>query len=352
MHSSKQHSTSGKKLMPVIFMAAAVLFALLGFGLLTASADTTYYISDNGKVSRHSTSTTDPEAILAEAGLELGIDDTYTITESDGFPEINIQRIQYITINNGGQILRTSSYGETVQELLEHHQLTWSEDDIISQPLDAQTYDGMEIQISRTTFATESYTRAESFEVIRQEDENLPEGLEKIITAGSDGEVLVTERVTYADGVETARELVSEEVTREPVAQVVVVGTAPAEEAEGKLSIGDGVIVTPEGDVLTYTQRKTMTATAYTCEATGGVGITATGTPARVGAIAVDPKVIPYGTRMYILTQDGYAIYGIATAEDTGHPDFICGNRIDLYYDTEAECVQFGVRKCDVYILG
>ena len=347
MHSSKHIPLTKRTLILTILVAVVAVC-----GMLSASADSLYYISDNGKVSRHYTSSTNPEDILAELGLELGIDDTYTITESDGYPEINIQRIQYITIDNGGQILRTSSYGETVQELLQRNHLTWDEDDVISEPLDAETYDGMELSISRTTYATESYARTMPFETVRREDENLPEGLEKIVTAGSDGEVLVTERVTYANGQETARELISEEVSRESVDQVVVVGTMPAEQAEGKLSIGDGVIVTPEGDVLTYTRRKTMTATAYTCEATGGVGITATGTPARVGAIAVDPKVIPYGTRMYILTQDGYAIYGIATAEDTGHPDFICGNRIDLYYDTEAECVQFGVRKCDVYILG
>ena len=77
--------------------------------------------------------------------------------------------------------------------------------------------------------------------------------------------------------------------------------------------------------------------------------LTATGTTARVGAIAVDPKVIPYGTRMYIQSADGSIVYGVATAEDCGGA--IKGNKIDLFFDSYDACIQFGVRTCTVYIL-
>ena len=77
--------------------------------------------------------------------------------------------------------------------------------------------------------------------------------------------------------------------------------------------------------------------------------ITATGTKARVGAIAVDPKVIPYGTKMFIVTEDGQYVYGEATAEDCG--GLIKGNRIDLFFDTVEECYAFGARMCQVYFL-
>ena len=52
------------------------------------------------------------------------------------------------------------------------------------------------------------------------------------------------------------------------------------------------------------------------------------------------------------ITEDGSYVYGIATAEDAGHPDYICGNRLDLFFNTKAECVSFGAQPCDVYILG
>ena len=109
-------------------------------------------------------------------------------------------------------------------------------------------------------------------------------------------------------------------------------------------SISGNYITTSSGDVLYYSDCFTVEATAYT-----GGGTTATGTPARYGAIAVDPDVIPYGTRMYIVSNDGYWIYGEATAEDCGGA--INGYIIDLYFDSYDTCIQFGRRDCTVYIL-
>ncbi len=355
MHSNKHfHFPAASLFLLIVLLIAGVIvmFGPTGVGVITASAETTYMINDNGKVSYYTTSATDPADVLDEAGLELGIDDTYTITESNGYPGIYVQRVQTVTIDNGGQLLRTGSYGETVESLLNRLNVSWDEDDTISENLDAETYDGMMITISRKTYATESYSKTIPNKTVYRDDPTMPEGQEEVVTAGSDGEMLCTARVTYENGQEVDRKVLSNHVTKAPVNQVIAVGTAPAEQTKGELTIGDGVITTADGDVLTYTSRKTMVATGYSCESTGGYGITATGTRARVGAIAVDPNVIPYGTRMFIVTQDGSYIYGIATAEDTGHPDYISGNRIDLYYDTIAECVEFGVRNCDVYILG
>ena len=77
---------------------------------------------------------------------------------------------------------------------------------------------------------------------------------------------------------------------------------------------------------------------------------TATMTVVHIGTIAVDPRVIPYGTRMFIVSNDGEYIYGVSTAEDCGGA--IKGKRIDLYYPTLWECNQFGVRDCTIYFLG
>ena len=109
-------------------------------------------------------------------------------------------------------------------------------------------------------------------------------------------------------------------------------------------SVSDNYITTSSGEVLYYSDCFTVEATAY-C----GGGTTATGTPARYGAIAVDPDVIPYGTRMYIVSCDGNWVYGVATAEDCGGA--INGYIIDLYFDSYDTCIQFGRRDCTVYIL-
>jgi len=62
--------------------------------------------------------------------------------------------------------------------------------------------------------------------------------------------------------------------------------------------------------------------------------------------VAVDKKVIPLGTRMYIVTDDGI-VYGLSVAEDTG----VKGNKVDLYDETYEQCINFGRRACTVYIL-
>ena len=60
--------------------------------------------------------------------------------------------------------------------------------------------------------------------------------------------------------------------------------------------------------------------------------------------------IIPYGSRMFIVSNDGVYIYGVAVAEDCGGA--IKGDRIDLYLPTYEECVEFGRRTCTIYFLG
>ena len=118
----------------------------------------------------------------------------------------------------------------------------------------------------------------------------------------------------------------------------------PTPEPSAAPASSGNTITTSDGQVLSYSSTLSVQATAYT-----GGGVTATGTSARYGAIAVDPKVIPYGTKMYIISDDGKWIYGVATAEDCGGA--IKGNIIDLYFDDYNTCIQFGRRNCTVYIL-
>ncbi len=110
-----------------------------------------------------------------------------------------------------------------------------------------------------------------------------------------------------------------------------------------------GLIATWDGKLMPYTGVLRCSCTAYTTELQLNK-ITATGTVAHVGGVAVDPRVIPYGTEMYIVAEDGSWAYGYARAEDCGGG--IKGNKIDLFMDTYYECIQFGVRPAYIYILG
>ena len=70
---------------------------------------------------------------------------------------------------------------------------------------------------------------------------------------------------------------------------------------------------------------------------------------AQYGVVAVDPSVIPLGTKLYIEAVDGSWTYGYAVAGDTGGA--IKGNRIDLFFNSNAEAMSFGRRQAKVYVL-
>ncbi len=327
----------------------------------TVFAKSTYLINDGGRVMIHSTYATDPAAILTEAGLTLGKDDTFTTEPGAGMPEITVQRKQLISVIYGSKTTTVISYGETVESLLNRLHLQLDQDVVLSEPLDAFTYDGMVLTVSKSAVTEQTYTERVPFETRYCYDPSLPEGQEVILTAGVEGQMLCTVRVEYRNGEEVSRTLLSQDLIQQPVDAVIAIGTYTDNKDQtdmptdppakpGKPTIADGVIITPDGEVLTYTNAMQMVATAYNNADPGCTIWTATGTLCRVGAIAVDPSVIPYGTRMYIVTNDGRYVYGIAVAEDCGGS--IKGNRVDLYFDTVQECINFGIRNCTVYFLG
>ena len=352
MHKVKRLALERK----VLFIRVAAILLPLAIALLllsqTVFAQTTYVITDGSRVLVYTTSATDPEAVLGEAGLKLGADDTYTTTQAlDGGSEINIRRSQQILIDHYGEQMEVVSYGETVEQLLKRLNLTWEEGDTISLPLDAETFDGMELAVARVLHQNQTYTRAIAHETVYCSDASLPEGTEKVLTQGVDGQAVCEANVTYINGKESERSILSERVVSQPVDEVIAVGCGTAEEktASEMPIIDEDTITLPTGEVLTYRRTIRSLATAYYNKFNKP---TALGTEARVGAIAVDPRYIPYGTRMFIISEDGEYIYGMATAEDCGNLNHIVGTRVDLFYETKRECDLFGSRYCTIYILG
>ena len=348
MHILKMFALERKNLF--IRAAALVIVPLLVVLLLSQPvfAETTYVITDGSRILVYTTTATDPETILDEAGLALGADDTYTMQANDGNSEITVQRGQTISIDYYGTEMEVTSFGETVEELLTRLNLSWGEDDVITLDLKQDTFDGMAFSISSIVQKEQTYTGTVPYETIYCNDATLTTGETAVLSEGSNGTTTCTALVTYVNGVETERQILSERVSQQPVNEVIAVGTAEAVETNPDMPIIDeNTITLPTGEVLPYTKVITSLATAY-CDK----GLTATGTQARVGAIAVDPRRIPYGTRLFIMSNDGEYIYGVATAEDTGSRDHIVGTRIDLHFDTKWECIQFGARDCQVYFLG
>ncbi len=177
--------------------------------------------------------------------------------------------------------------------------------------------------------------------IIRRANPSLSKGEMVVVQEGSDGVQEVEYEVTYTDGVETGREPVSYETVVEATDEIVEYGTADPAEAAA-----------PSDKPFDYKYVIECTATAYdpSPEENGGWGgMSATGIPLQKGVVAVDPSVIPLGSRVYIEAPDGSWSYGYAVAADTGGA--IKGKRVDLLFLTKSECNDFGRRQCLVYVL-
>ena len=316
----------------------------------TVFAKTTYVITDGDQVKVHSTYASDPADVLTEAGIHLDDVDIFVTAPGDGVSEITVHRGMAVVIDYLGEQMDVISYGETVAELLDRLDLTVSPEAEVSVPMDTPVADGMEFQVSITVMSEDTYTVDIPYETVYQETNLLKAGTEVVLTKGANGQKLCTAEVTYINGKESIRNVLTEEVTKEPVAHVIAVGTGDGTVKNGKPIIGDGVIIAPNGDVLTFSNVAKFSATAYTHTDPGCTTITATGTKVHIGTVAVDPTVIPYGTRMFIVSKDGRYIYGVSTAEDCGSS--IKNMKVDLYFPTYDECIQFGVRDVYIYFLG
>ena len=287
----------------------------------------------------------------------------YVASGRTGF-DITLTRARSVVIHRQGETIRErAARKETFSHLL--HRL-----DIVLSPLEMVAVDlsGQEIVLTIGEDITyyDKVDEPAPFETVRVANPEMKEGTEKVVQKGVDGVRTSIYEVVWTNGQLSSRQFV-EKLASTAVDQIVEYGTAvpqPEKSSGGSVSgsvvagsgggiakvvknaDGSGVLHLNSGPPLPFSSVKSMTATAYTAGHGGATSTTATGTFVQVGTVAVDKRVIPLGTRMYIVTNDGI-VYGVGVAEDTG----VRGNSIDLYYDTYQECIQFGRRSCTVYIL-
>lgn len=309
---------------------------------------TTWTILDGGRVYSSTGFLREPEAILRAAGVELSSVAAYT-REAE---TITVHRNPRVTVIYHGQQIETEIQGETAGELLKKLGLPLDVNDRLSVPEETVLEGGMTFRVDRVLQREERRTQVEPYQVITYYASYLPEGDRVVLTKGRDGELLLSEFVCYVNSVETQRELLEQTRTLAPRAEIQALGTGgvtgPGITQEP--IIGDGVILLPTGEKLDYTRVDYVRATAYTHSDPGCTSTTATGTKVHHGTVAVDPRYIPYGTRMFIMASDGNYIYGLCEAEDCGGD--IKGDRVDLYLPNTEACMDFGRRRCTVYFLG
>lgn len=281
---------------------------------------------------------------------DLGSRLVYTTSGRSGY-DVTLTSGQMVQIERDGETKTTRCKTETISQLLDRMDITLSPLEMVAVDLSGEE---VVLTIGEDITYYDRVSEPATFETVRVANPDMLEGEEKVVQEGADGVRTSIYEVVWSNGQQVSRQFV-EELDSTAVDKIVEYGTAKPQPAastpSGSVSVtknadGSGTLTFSSGEKLNFSSAKTMTATAYTAGHGGADYTTATGTLVDVGTVAVDKSVIPLGTRMFIITNDGI-VYGTAVARDTG----VRGNVIDLYYNTYRECIEFGRRSCTVYIL-
>ena len=279
------------------------------------------------------------EEVLDRTGITLTDNKSVTpslntvITDDTNIYVYNAKNIKLTT--NGTEMSVKAPEG-TVENALNILGYTVTDNDILSVDKNAQVEDDMEIILKKVTYVDEVSTEKISYDTIEKDSDDILTGESKVSQNGADGEKEVTKRCKYIDGKYVSTKVIGEKVTKEPVDKVILNGTKR------------GTTTDTSGAPVSYRYMVSGSGTAYTA-APGS--LTATGATVYEGGVAVNPAIIPYGSKLYIEAADGSHVYGYATAVDTGGALMDGSAIVDLFYFSYDDCVNFGRRDVNVYVL-
>lgn len=335
-------SLSAKNLTAAAVCSAVVVSTCCSFAYATPST-VTICDTDSTPITVK-TNGTSVQKVLDRQGIVLndGGKTNVALNESaSNNSVIEIYRAMPVKITVGGVTNEYRTTKKLVSDVLAEVGVAASEEDVTPRMTDVVEA-GDEIVVSTEDSQIVTVSEKIAYNTVEIENPDLAPGERVVTQYGSDGEKEITYKIFYRDGAEVSRERINEVVLAD--AQDEVVEYSPQEEFEvGKI---------PASRPTNYSRVETFTATAYDASVEDNgpwAGVTSTGMPMGYGVIAVDPRVIPYGTKMYIESVDGEYVYGYAIAGDCGGA--IKGNRVDLFYWSKAQCNQFGRRAVNIYFL-
>ncbi|WKA58644.1 ubiquitin-like domain-containing protein [Planococcus shenhongbingii] len=347
-----------------------------------------YKVSVDGKETAAWTTANTVKDILAKANVEVTEHDKVTPAlneEVDEDTAISVEKAYEVTLLDGLEEKKVWSTSTTVADFLKQNKIKLGELDRVENGMDEKVVPNSKVQVVRVEKVTDVVEDSVKFAAETKKDSKLLKGQEKLVQKGQNGVVSKTYEVVKENGKEVKRDLKSKKTVKEPTKQVTAVGTkvvvasvsrgatakapekkaatapvqqasaapvqkaaapkaAPAKKAEPsrKAAAASTKAAAPTSGKEFY-----VSATAYTASCAGCSGITATGINLMANpglkVIAVDPNVIPLGSKVYV---EGY---GYAVAGDTGGA--IKGNKIDLFMANHSDAVAFGRQQLKVTVL-
>lgn len=207
----------------------------------------------------------------------------------------------------------------------------------VSMPVETVVSSELEISVRIRDWIERVVDTEVEFNTVYIDVQTIPKGQEVVVQTGENAQVTRTIRDKYLNG-EYELSTITEEIVNVPAKDEIIYR-----------GVG-GQFKTPKGVTYEYSYYIDVTATAYGVD-TGYGGdseYTYTGKVAKVGVIAVDPEVIPLGSKLYVMSE--YMDHGICYAEDIGSA--IVGNHIDVHLGNDLEAqLAFGFRNARVYVL-
>ncbi len=279
------------------------------------------------------------EEVLNRTGITLAENQCVTPslnTVITGDMNIYVYNSKNIKLTTNGTEMTVKAPEGTVENALNILGYEITDDDILNVDKNAQIEDDMKITLKKVTYVDEKSTEKISYKTVEKDSDDIMTGESEVSQKGVDGEKEVTKRCKYIDGKYDSTKVIDEKVTKKPVDKIVLNGTKR------------GTTTDTSGAPVSYSYMVSGSGTAYTA-APGA--LTATGVPVYEGGVAVNPAIIPYGSKLYIEAADGSHVYGYATAIDTGGALMDGSAIVDLFYFSYDDCVSFGRRDVNVYVL-
>ena len=292
--------------------------------------------------------------LLEEQGVTLGERDKLSHDPSDRLVsgmEVVVSRAFDVELRDYGKDYSLTLTEGTVAHAMELCGLTLQGEDFVEPGLTAELLPGMTIHVSRVEWKERRATLAIDFEKEVKKSASMDLGMEKVEQKGEKGEKETVFNDKYVNGARVDSVILSESILKLPVKEIKTVGTRMAKLAAGAKPIStltppSGLVIV-DGKPTKYKRAVSGVAKAYH----GGTGVASGLGKPRPGYIAVDPKQFPYGTQLWVVSNDGKYVYGYAIAADTGGFVKTNGCMVDLYMPNLDMCYSWGARGVTVYVL-
>jgi len=251
---------------------------------------------------------------------------------------LTIDKAFQITLNVGEEekqhVWTTST---TVADFLKNQDVQLNELDKVKPALTDELTEKSNVTVTRIEKVTDVVEEPIAFNVVEKKDDNIEKGVQKVINSGKEGKQEKHYEVTIENGQEVTRKLLKTETVQKSEDRVVALGTKVVQTSTTVASRGNDSV----------SKEFYVNSTAYTANCNGCSGTTATGVNLKANpnakVIAVDPNVIPLGTKVYV---EGY---GYAVAADTGSA--IKGNKIDVFLSSKSAAYRWGSKRVKIKIL-